>query len=376
MHLPTFKLEEYFAKHEFSAPYMLGSSDAETHNLSELLAMADVQCLHLWQNLKMSYTETHGLPLLREEISRLYTKQAPDNILVFSGAEEAIYITMRVLLQANDEVVVLTPCYQSLTDVAKAIGAKVIEFSLDWIGTAWGFDLARFKQTLTAKTKLVVINFPHNPTGFHPDKMMFNEIISSVKQWGIHLFSDEVYRLSEQNSRDTLPNAADCYDKALSLSVMSKAFGLPGLRIGWLAAQDKALLAQLANYKNYTTICNSAPSELLSVIALRNKQEILNRNIGIAKHNLALLDKFFSRHGAAYAWYRPKAGFVSFPRLKLAIDIVDYAEKFISEEGVIIAPGTLFNNFTNHFRLGFSRGNLPEVLERLERFTQNLIKMI
>lgn len=332
MHLPTFKLEEYFAKHEFSAPYMLGSSDAETHNLSELLAMADVQCLHLWQNLKMSYTETHGLPLLREEISRLYTKQAPDNILVFSGAEEAIYITMRVLLQANDEVVVLTPCYQSLTDVAKAIGAKVIEFSLDWIGTAWGFDLARFKQTLTAKTKLVVINFPHNPTGFHPDKMMFNEIISSVKQWGIHLFSDEVYRLSEQNSRDTLPNAADCYDKALSLSVMSKAFGLPGLRIGWLAAQDKALLAQLANYKNYTTICNSAPSELLSVIALRNKQEILNRNIGIAKHNLALLDKFFSRHGAAYAWYRPKAGFVSFPRLKLAIDIVDYAEKFISEE--------------------------------------------
>lgn len=373
MLLPHFKIEEYFAKYEFVAPFMMGSSDAETHTLKELLAMADEECLSLWNNLKFSYTETHGLPLLRDEIRKIYNIQDKNNILIFSGAEEAIYIVMHVLLKPGDDVIVLTPCYQSLKEIPKSTGANIKEFSLDWKNNNWSFNLEKFTALLTNKTKLVVINFPHNPTGFHPSQELFKTIINIVKQHGAYLFSDEVYRLSEQNIDDCLPNAVDCYEKAISLGVMSKSFGLPGLRIGWIASHNKSLLSDLASYKNYTTICNSAPSEILSLIALRNKESILQRNREIAKYNLDLLDKFFNHYSSVYEWYRPKASFINFPRLKLDISIDQFAKNLIDEEGVIILPGTLFDNANNHFRLGFGRRNLPEALERFERFTNKCI---
>lgn len=373
MLLPKFKLEEYFAKYEFVAPFMMGSSDPETHTLTELVSMADKECLSLWNNLKFTYTETHGLPLLREEISKLYNTQHKDNILVFAGAEEAIYITMQVMLKRGDHVVVLTPCYQSLKAIPKAVGANITEISLDWENNNWSFNLEKFKTVVTNQTKLVILNFPHNPTGFHPSQELFKDIIDVVKQHDAYLFSDEVYRLSEQNPDDCLPNAVDCYEKAISLGVMSKSFGFPGLRIGWLASRDKSLLHSLASYKNYTSICNSAPSEILSLIALRNKEHILKRNRNIAKNNLDLLDNFFNRYSALYDWYRPIAGFINFPKLKLEINIDEFAEKLINEEGVIILPGSLFDNSNNHFRLGFGRKNLSDSLSRLEKFTNKYI---
>jgi aspartate/methionine/tyrosine aminotransferase len=374
MRLPEFKLEEYFAKYEFTAPYTMGSSDPETHSLAEILAMADQEGSSLWNNLKLGYTETHGLPILREEISKLYSSKNKDNILVFTGAEEAIYITMQVLIKPGDDILVLTPCYQSLKEIPKTAGATVREFSLDWKNNCWSFNLDKFATLINDQTKLVIVNFPHNPTGFHPEQKLFQAIIDVVKKHNVYLFCDEVYRLSEQNTIDLLPNACDCYEKAISLGVMSKSFGLPGLRIGWLATHDKDLLHRLASYKNYTSICNSAPSEILALIALRNKEKILQRNIVIAKSNLDLLDNFFNRYQAIYEWYQPKAGFISFPRLKLDISIDHYAEQLIKKEGVIIVPGTLFENKDNHFRLGFGRKNLAAALERFERFTKNLSK--
>jgi aspartate/methionine/tyrosine aminotransferase len=373
MPLPPFKLEEYFAKYEFVAPYMMGSSDPETHTLTEITAMADQECRSLWENLKLSYTETHGLPILREEIGQIYSTLNKDNILVFSGAEEAIYISMRVMLKPDDHVVVLTPCYQSLKEVAKSVGANVSEMALDWKNNNWSFDIEKFSSLVTNKTKLVIINFPHNPTGFQPTQELFQAIIHIVKQYDIYLFSDEVYRLSEQDPNDCLPNAVDCYEKSISLGVMSKSLGLPGIRIGWLACQDKSLLQNLAAYKNYTSICNSAPSELLALIALRNKAKILRRNIAIAKQNLDLLDTFFSQYSTIYEGYRPKAGFISFPRLKLETSIDLFAERLIHNEGVIILPGTLFDDASNHFRLGFGRRNFPQALTRLEQFTKRFL---
>jgi aspartate/methionine/tyrosine aminotransferase len=373
MLLPQFKLEEYFAKYEFVAPFMMGSSDPETYTLGELVAMADEECLSLWNNLRFSYTETHGLPLLREEIKKLYSTQEKDKIVVFSGAEEAIYILFQVLLKPGDEVVVLTPCYQSLKEIPKAQGARMTEVSLDWENNTWSFNLEKFKNALTKQTKLVILNFPHNPTGYQPSPALFKEMVELVKKQGSYLFSDEVYRLSEQNPADCLPNAVDCYEKAISLGVMSKSFGFPGLRIGWVAAHDKKLLSELCSYKNYTSICNSAPSEILALMALRNQKQILQRNRDIAKKNLDLLDSFFERYPSIYEWYRPKAGFINFPRLKLEATIDEFTKDLIAEEGVIILPGTLFDNPNNHFRLGFGRHNLPEALSRLERFTQKFV---
>ncbi|MCL5261470.1 MAG: aminotransferase class I/II-fold pyridoxal phosphate-dependent enzyme [Gammaproteobacteria bacterium] len=372
MQLPAFKLEEYFAKYEFVAKYMLGSSDPESHFMHQILSMADKECLALWQNLNLGYTETLGLPLLREAIAKLYQSNAKEDIIVFSGAEEAIYIVMQSLLKPGDEVVVITPCYQSHQAIPQTIGGKVIEFALAWKENTWHFDLEKFAKVITDKTKLIAINFPHNPTGFQPAQQVFREIVNIAKKHNSYLFSDEVYRLSEQNPAATLPNAADCYDKAISLGVMSKSFGLAGLRIGWVATKDVKLRQKLAAYKNYTTICSSAPSEILALIALRNKEHILQRNVNIAKQNLDLLDKYFAEHQEVFAWHRPSAGFIAFPRLKISMPIAEFAQKLVDAESVLIIPGTLFADTNNHFRLGFGRRNLPEALAKFSRFVDKL----
>lgn len=373
MSLPAFKIEEYFMRYEFTVPYMLGSSDAETHTLGELIAMADAECLALWNNLKLTYTEYTGLPLLREELSRLYSTQTKDNMVVFSGAEEAIYITMKVLLERGDHVVVLTPCYESLKVLPKVATGNVTEFPLQWRDNTWVFDLEKFQQVVTDKTKLVIVNFPHNPTGFQPSREEFAAIVAIVKQHNAYLFCDEVYRLSEQNPQDCLPNAVDCYEKALSIGVMSKSFGLAGVRIGWMASHDTQLLKRLTAYKNYTSMCNSAPSEILSLIALRNQTKILQRNVNIARDNLALLDKFFAQYSDVFQWYRPKAGFISFPRLNLNVNVDEFAERMAQEQGALILPGSLFDDNNNRFRLGFGRINLPEAIVQFEQFLRGYL---
>ncbi len=373
MNIAPFKIEEYFTQYEFSVRFMLGSSDPESFTLSDLIAMADSESLALWNQLNLGYTEYYGLPLLRTEISKLYAGIDHNHILVYSGAEEVIYITMRVLLKPNDHVVVVTPCYNSHKEIPKAIGARVTELSLDCKNEHWSLDLEKFSSLVTDNTKLIIINFPHNPTGFQPSLETFQSIIEIARQHNTYLLSDEVFRLSEQDPRDRLPNAVDCYEKALSLGGMSKSFGLAGLRIGWIASHPKNLLQNFVSYKNYTSMCNSAPSEILALIALRNKAQILERIKGITKHNLDLLDNYFQRYSDIYQWQRPRAGFVGFPKLKLKVNIEIFAKKLIEEENVLILPDTLFDYSDNRFRIGYGRRYFPETLNRLERFTKRFL---
>ncbi|MBS0351608.1 MAG: aminotransferase class I/II-fold pyridoxal phosphate-dependent enzyme [Proteobacteria bacterium] len=373
MNIVPFKIEEYFTQYEFSVRYMMGSSDPESFTLSELVAMADPESLALWNQLPLGYTEYYGLPLLRAEISQLYSDLDQNHILVYSGAEEAIYITMQVLLKPNDHVVVVTPCYNSLKEVAKAVGARVTEMPLNCQNECWSLDLEKFSSLVTDQTKLIIINFPHNPTGFLPDLKTFQSIIEIARRHNTYLFSDEVFRLSERNPQDRLPNAVDYYEKALSLGVMSKSFGLPGLRIGWVASHMQNLLRDFGSYKNYTSMCNSAPSEILALIALRNKEQILKRVQGITQHNLDLLDKYFHRYPEVYQWERPRAGFVGFPKLKLKINIETFAKKFIEAENVLIVPDTMFDYSDNRFRIGYGRRYFVETLAKLERFTKRFL---
>jgi aspartate/methionine/tyrosine aminotransferase len=374
--LPPFKLESYFAKHEFSTPYMLGSSEPQTYSQSEILALASNDLLELWQHLSLGYTDMSGSILLRDDVSQLYRKQAAENVLVFSGAEEAIYVSIRVLIEPGDQVVVITPCYQSLKELPKACGAKTIEISLDYQEQEWTLDFEKLNRAVSAKTKLIIVNFPHNPTGFLPSKALFNHIIDLAKQHNCYLLSDEVYRYSEHNTEDRLPAAADEYEKALSIGVMSKSFGLPGLRIGWVCAQNNDLLHQLASYKHYTTICNSAPSEILAMIALQAQETIFERINAITKANLDLLEQFFAKYSDLYEWSRPRAGFISFPKLKHSLQVAEFANQLVQSEGVLIIPGDIYDDQNNHFRLGFGKKNLPDALIRFERFTQKLLRTL
>ncbi|MFO7750575.1 MAG: aminotransferase class I/II-fold pyridoxal phosphate-dependent enzyme [Desulfobacteraceae bacterium] len=370
MKVEPFRLERYFAKHEFSAPYLLCSSDCESMEMRDILSLesgAQERFLSLW----LGYTESSGDPGLRQAIAALYKQITADHVLVHAGAEEAIFNFMNVALGSGDHVVVHAPCYQSLTEVARSIGAEVSE----WRGNPeqlWELDLEMLKTLLTPRTKVVVINFPHNPTGFLPGPEFIQELSELSERHGFIIFSDEVYRGLELDPSDSLPAVADINDRAVSLGVMSKTFGLAGLRIGWVATRNTRIFNEMSAFKDYTTICNSAPSEFLATIALQNAGKIANRNIRIIQNNLDHMDRFFSDHADLFKWCRPKAGSVAFPAL-LKGTVEAFCTDLVEKAGILLLPGTLYSDGLNAFRIGFGRKNVPEILQKFDAYLKKIM---
>jgi aspartate/methionine/tyrosine aminotransferase len=368
MRLRPFKLERYFAKYEFTAPHLLCASDCESLTLGDLLAMepgAPEKFSALW----LGYTESRGHPRLREAIASLYDGISPDQVLVHAGAEEAIFNFMHVTLAPGDHVVVQAPCYQSLAEVARGIGAEVT----DWAGdpeNGWALDLEALTAALTPRTKVVVVNFPHNPTGFLPGAPFVRDLAALSRRRGFIVFADEVYRGLELDPGDRLPAFADLDARAVSLGVMSKTYGLAGLRIGWIATRNRTILQRLAAFKDYTTICNSAPSEFLAVLALRHREAIAERNLEIIRANLLRLDAFFDTRRQWFGWQRPKAGPIAFPTLRRGA-VNRFCENLVRKAGVLLLPGSLYGPGYNGFRVGFGRKDLPLALEKFATFLKD-----
>jgi aspartate/methionine/tyrosine aminotransferase len=363
MKLNQFQLERYFAEYEHSVPYLLCSSDCESMALGDLLAL-EPGALERLSSLWLGYTESLGNPELRQAIAELYARITAEQVLVHAGAEEAIFNFMNVALAPGDHAIVHAPCYQSLGEVAKGVGVEVTE----WRGnpeSAWALDLEVLKDALTPRTRVVVVNFPHNPTGFLPAPEFVYELSKLSERHGFVIFSDEVYRGLELDRADRLPALADVNERAVSLGVMSKTYGLAGLRIGWIATRNGRLFRELAAFKDYTTICNSAPSELLATLALRHADAIVGRNLKIIRENLDRLDLFFGSHAELFAWSRPRAGSIAFPGL-LRGEIDAFCADLVRKAGILLLPGTLYGPGYNAFRIGFGRRNLPESLERFE----------
>lgn len=365
MQIADFTLERYFARWEFAVKYVLCASDAEPVKMADLLAIADEDSLTRWNSLGLGYTESLGLPALREEIARLYRGLDADDVITVAGAEEGVFLTMHALLQPGDHAVVVWPAYQSLHEVARSIGASVTLVPLK-ARDDWSLDVNAVAASMRPNTRVIVINFPHSPTGAQISGEQLARLVSIAELHGAHLFSDEVYRFLEHSS-PPLPPAAELSDRALSLGVMSKAFGMAGVRIGWIATRDRALRARVAASKDYTTICNAGPSELLSLMALRRKDRVLSDINAIISSNLDLLDAFFRRNNKQFRWTRPKAGSVCFPEY-LGGSIDDFAAKLVEKEGVLLLPASQFGYSGNHFRLGYGRRDMAAGLSRLEAF--------
>jgi aspartate/methionine/tyrosine aminotransferase len=360
-----FQLERYFAQHEFSAPYLLCASDCETLSLSELLAL-EPESRERFFSLSLGYTESLGNPDLRNAVSGLYQTIDPSQVLIHAGAEEAIFNFMNVMVDAGDRVIVHAPHYQSLGEVARSLGAEVIP----WPGDPdrdWELDIEVLKQMLTHRAKVVVVNFPHNPTGYLPSADFIHALSDLSERHGFVVFSDEVYRGLELDPSHRLPAFADLNSQAVSLGVMSKTYGLAGLRIGWIATRNRRIYDQMATFKDYTTICNSAPSEFLATLALRHADAIAQRNLSIIRDNLDRLDRFFGARPALFAWRRPKAGSIAFPKL-LGRPVEPFCADLVQKAGVLLLPGTLYDPDYNAFRIGFGRRNLPQAIERFEAY--------
>jgi aspartate/methionine/tyrosine aminotransferase len=374
MRIAEFALERYFARWEFAVEHLLCASDVQPMPMAELLALADDETRSMWERLTLGYTESTGHPLLRDAIATLYDGLEADDILVFAGAEEAIFCLANVALEPGDHAIVTWPGYQSLYEVARAAGADVTLHELRE-DSGWAIDIDLVRRQVTPKTRLIVVNAPHNPTGMLPDRAAFDALVAIAEEAGAYLLLDEVYRFLEFDERDRLSTGAESTGRGVSLGVMSKSFAMAGLRIGWLATRDRDLLARCSAFKDYTTICSSAPSEVLALIGLRARDAVLARSRGIVAVNLERLDAFFDGWADRFTWVRPRGGSVGFPRLTVpGVSIDAWAAHLVEAEGVLLLPASQFGFGGNHFRIGFGRTDLPIALERLERHAARTLR--
>jgi aspartate/methionine/tyrosine aminotransferase len=360
--LSPFRIERFYAQYEHSTRYMLSSSDCESRTIGELLELepdAHARLLECW----CGYTEPPGAPALRQAIAALYERTGAEEVIVTSCAEEGIFLLYHALLRPGDHVIVETPCYESALEVARSTGAEVSQWQRRH-EDGWAHDLDALVGLIRPQTRLIYVNQPHNPTGTLLARPVFEQVIGLARDHGMILFSDEVYRELEHDPASRLPSACDCYERGVSLGSISKSYGLPGLRTGWIATRDRAIRDAVSALKDYTTICSSAPSELLTALALRNRQVLLDRNLQIVRRNLPLLDGFFERHAGTFDWVRPVASPIGFPRVTGLGDLASLCAR-LARLGVLLLPGAVYDQ-PDHLRFGFGRADLPEALALLE----------
>ncbi|GAA2905543.1 aminotransferase class I/II-fold pyridoxal phosphate-dependent enzyme [Nonomuraea rubra] len=373
--LPDFRLEVYFSRWEFTARHHLTASDAQTMTMGELLALAGPEDLHAWETLTLGYTETYGDPELRQAIASTYERAGADDVICFAGAEEALYLAMQVLLGPGDHAVVITPGYQAAETVPLSL-CEVTGVPLA-PGSGWALDLDAVEAAIRPETRVVSVNFPNNPTGALIPAADLARLAAMCEERGIHLFSDEVYRGLELDPARTLPQAADLSPTALSLNVTSKSLGLPGLRIGWIACRDRELRSRLERAKHYTTICNSAPSEVLARVAIKARDRILERNRGIIAANLPRFEAFFAEFGDLFEWRVPDGGCVAFPRYLGRDGVEAFCTGLVERAGVLLLPASIYRSQltdtpADRFRIGVGRADPEPALNAFAAYLKGL----
>ncbi len=366
MPVEPFRIERFFAKHEFTVPRLLGVSDCETRTVGDLLALEPGAADELL-SLRLGYTESSGHPALRAEIAATLGGLESDHVIVHNAGVEGLLTAALAVLGPGDHAVVHHPGYQAQRTASAIAGARVSRW---WARPekGWAPDLNELEALLDEpRTRLLVVTTPHNPTGHHFDESTLRAVLAMAEARGVVALVDEAYRGSEYDDADRLPAAATLSDSAISLGLVSKGFGLPGLRIGWLATRDRALFEAISAAKDYTSICSSAPSELLATLALRHRATILADTRSLLGRHLDLLRRFMDRHGDRFDWVPPRAGPVTFPTLRDE-DPDDFAERARREAGVLVVPGSVFDAASRQIRVGFGRKSFPDVLEHFERW--------
>ncbi len=358
--MKIFGTEEYFDKYEFTKPYQLASSDCESVTLAELI-QAGGGSLEEFSQIRLGYTEMRGSELLRKEISKRYETVTAHNVLVLGSPIEGIYLTMRAVLKAGDRVVVLSPAYDALFNVAEHISQNAVRWFLKNNGNSWSLDFDQLEKLLSQKTKLLVINFPHNPTGFVPTETDLKKMIEIAKRYNVQVFSDEIYRGLEYGVACS-KSVADLDSNSIILSGASKSFGLPGLRFGWLVVKDSELYKELLNLKSYTSMCSPQTSEYLGLMAIKGAESLIRRNLSIVKNNLSLAESFFKEWQKHLQWLRPLGGSVSVVKIDQP-SAEQFCHEIAASSGVVLLPLQFMGYEDKYFRMGFGRTNFKANLD-------------
>ena len=290
-----------------------------------------------------------------------------DDVIVLGTPVEGIYLAARALLDPGDEVIVLTPAYDALTKMFEHVVGKsgVSKWAFIPGETSWDLDLEDLRKLITPQTKMVVVNFPHNPTGYLPTSQFQESLTALVEEHGLWLFCDEMYIGLVHSGTPPIPSAADITKNSIALSGLSKTFGLPGLRCGWLIVQDQALRDNIMNWKYYTSICPSVPTEYLATAALKVWETLRDRNITLIEQNLELADAFFTRWPELFTWRRPLAGSTALVGYNVP-SVKAVSETLAREEGILIQSAGMLGSDDQHMRIGLGRDSFTEVLARFE----------
>ncbi|MFN2146486.1 MAG: pyridoxal phosphate-dependent aminotransferase, partial [Anaerolineales bacterium] len=312
MKIAPFETEHFFARYEFNTPYQLCNSDCETTTVAELLEMAGIS-LEEFGALPLSYTESQGNPKLRQMIAEAYPDVDADEVIILGAPVEGIYLIARAALDPGDEVIVLNPAYDALNHMfAHVVGeANLRKWAFIPGEKEWLLDFDQLEELVSEKTRMLVVNFPHNPTGYLPTPAQQAALIEFAQKHDLILFCDEMYHGLVNPGAEPIPSAAGKANNIVVLSGLSKTYGLPGLRTGWLIVPDEELRANLLNWKFYTTICPPAPSEFLAAAAWQVRDELRARSQALVQDNLRLADDFFTRWPDLLTWRRPRGGSVA-----------------------------------------------------------------
>ncbi|MCB9130552.1 MAG: pyridoxal phosphate-dependent aminotransferase [Anaerolineales bacterium] len=368
MQIAPFGTEHFFARYEFTTPYQLCNSDCETLTVHDLLTLAGVSPDELGK-LSLGYTESLGHPQLRRMIAEMYDQVTSDDVVVLGTPVEGIYLAARAALDPGDEVIVLSPAYDALLNLFEHIvgAANVRRWEFTATDTQWCLDIERLRKLITPRTRMLVVNFPHNPTGYLPSREQLTELAAIADENNLTLFCDEMYFGLVHSGTPSIPSVAGLARRTVVLSGLSKTYGLPGLRTGWLVVPDSELRQSIVNWKFYTSICPPAPSEFLAMVALTVRDQLRARSVARIEQNLQLADAFFHRWPELFKWRRPMAGSVALVGMNVP-SVTAYASQLAQEAGVLILPAATLGTDDRYMRMGFGRAAFGEALEQFEAF--------
>jgi aspartate/methionine/tyrosine aminotransferase len=359
--IETFLLERWMTRHETHVRYDIAESGIlplTTNDLLDFEPAADrAATLAALLALPLGYSEARGTEALRTALAATYTRGDADHILVTTGAIEANFLLFNVLLEPGDHVIAPYPAYQQLYSVPRAIGCDV---SLWRVGpeTGYRYDLDALERLLRPTTRVIVVNTPHNPTGamMPPDDAA--RVYAMADSVGATVIGDEAYRwLAVPDGAPFAPPMFDLGDRGVSVGTLSKPFGLPGLRIGWIAASS-SLVRECWAMRDYISLSPGKLNDALACLALRHRDRIVDRNRGIIEANLATASAWLAERSDMLSWTPPRGGLLALLKYNLPIPSLELADLLATEYSVMLAPGSAFG-YEHHLRLGI--GQRPDV---------------
>ena len=363
MRIEPFRMERLQSTYENYVDYNLSESGVHPMILRELLGEKGAEGPFL--STEMGYVQSNGTEALRDRIAAFYPGATRDNVLVTNGGSEANYATFWSILERGDRVAFMLPNYLQTWGLSRAFASAVAPFRLvrrrDGMTERWALDVDGLRQAVGRTTRVILVTNPNNPTGGILTETEMDEIVGAARRSGAVIVADEIYRGAEI-SGTTTPTFWGRHDRVLITSGLSKAFGLPGLRIGWVVG-PKAAIRRLWSYRDYTTIAPGALSDPLARIALdpERRESIFARTRGIIRANLPVLESWLRGHATVFSYVPPLAGAILFARYDLPIASVPLAERLRVKASVLIVPGDQFGT-PRHLRFGF--GSDPDYLSR------------